>query len=840
MAKRAALSPGWMALRTLPGRDRRRGDSSRATVARIARRSLGLALLLLLVACSPAAGPTPVPTAAPPSQTPVLTVLPTGTPRPTMAPTVLPTPPAPTPAPPPTPRGDSTLLRRADALLADGDYAGALYLYQELLASESGTATAAEALLGTARVYVEMGRPLSATTVLSPSLDAMPAELRHRAHYWLAEGYRGGGDCARAIPFYRLYREEGTTLDDLIAERLAWCYRDLGDPVNAAAEFTWAAGPHRAAADQVGMLEEAAADLRALGSYDQAVARYESILAIARKPWYRAEILFRIGQTLASAGRPQEAQSRWQEALDSYADTAAAARAADALNAAAVPVDPYAVGRAFRAAGRPGEAVAWLAEALRREPAAVEVAYTLAWARAEAGDLDTALAELDALAQAAAADPRPLQERAAILESVGALSRAVETQQLLVERFPGTAAAAEARWQAALLLEDLGRPDEARAGYSALLEEFPDSAHAAEACFRAGLLYYRQGNLTRAEEVWRARPAGQDARLALWHGLALARLGWSQDARKAWAEAADGQDYYAARARELLSSGAGFGRFYHWPAWGDEGTERAAAEQWLAQALGRRVSAGLPAAVRQDPLFARGEEWLLLGRPDEARQPFNLLIDRFQEDGPALYALAYYLREHRLHGLSVRAAGLLSGMVGSAAGEMPAFLLRLRYPTPYAQLIVAESRANGVDPLLFFALVRQESLFDRYATSWAEARGLTQVIPSTGAGIAAALGFDPFRLEDLYRPVVSVRFGTWYLGRQLAAFDNQAIPALAGYNGGPGNARRWAGGQVPVADMDLFVEAVDFAETRGYIERIYTSYWIYRELYGPAPAGPAR
>ena len=79
--------------------------------------------------------------------------------------------------------------------------------------------------------------------------------------------------------------------------------------------------------------------------------------------------------------------------------------------------------------------------------------------------------------------------------------------------------------------------------------------------------------------------------------------------------------------------------------------------------------------------------------------------------------------------------------------------------------------------------------------------------------------------------MVSVRFGTWYLAEQVERFGGELYPALAGYNGGPGNAARWwnAAGQ----DHDLFVELIAFEETRTYVERITQHTAWYRWLYAP-------
>ncbi len=739
----------------------------------------------------------------------------------------------------PAPASPEDLLLHAKALSADGDYEGAALLYQEVLTTAPGTPESDAALLGLARSYLNMGRPLSATAVLSPTPDVLSPEVRHRAYFLLGEGFQEAGDSLRAVYFYHLYREGGTDLGDLVAERIAYGYRTLGDHERAAREFLRAASPIRPLSDQVWMLEEAARAYRALSAHERALECYTRILVRARKPWYRASILYQMGETLREAGRPNEARARWQEVLSSYPTTGAAARAADALLAAGVEVDPYNVARAYRAAGRAQEALFYFAEALLQKKGTPELPYEMAQARADSGDLSGALADLEALARSRPADPRPLEEQARLLKEAYLPDEAVEMYRRVQETFPQTEAARESFWQAAQLLEAEGRLDEAVAEYTALVGQFPDHPDASEARFRAGLLRYRQGRYLEAAALWggeRCTGSPCSPRAALWRGLALERAGYGEEARRAWEDASTGTGYYAARARELLSGEAGFGAYAEEAALRPATEEQSAAEEWLSLRYGRPVSAELPEVVRNDPLFRRGEEFLNLGRPDEAREPFAMLTQRFRFYGPALYALTLYFRQHGLYALSISCIERLLELSGCQEEDAPVFLLRLLYPVPYAHLIVTEARSNGLDPLLFFALVRQESRFDRYALSWAEARGLTQVIPSTGRGIAEQLGWSPFRLEDLYRPFLSIRFGTWYLGRQQEAFSGQALPALAAYNGGPGNARRWAGFVIPVNDLDLFVETVDFTETRDYIERIYTSYWVYRRLYGKSPS----
>lgn len=120
-------------------------------------------------------------------------------------------------------------------------------------------------------------------------------------------------------------------------------------------------------------------------------------------------------------------------------------------------------------------------------------------------------------------------------------------------------------------------------------------------------------------------------------------------------------------------------------------------------------------------------------------------------------------------------------------------------------------------------------MFESFARSSAVAQGLSQVIPDTGAFIAQRLNWPDYENEDLYKPYVGLHFGSYYLNGQLDGFDQSVHAALSAYNAGPGNAARWY--EVHGDDLDAYVEFVDFAETRLYIERIYEGFVIYRYLY---------
>ena len=106
-------------------------------------------------------------------------------------------------------------------------------------------------------------------------------------------------------------------------------------------------------------------------------------------------------------------------------------------------------------------------------------------------------------------------------------------------------------------------------------------------------------------------------------------------------------------------------------------------------------------------------------------------------------------------------------------------------------------------------------------------------MPSTGESIAYNMGgFPLFTADDLYRPLVSVEFGIYYLASNRRYLNGDLYAMLAAYNGGPGNALIWQ--NLSEDDPDLMLEVIRYRETRQYIQSIYETYAIYQNLYGTA------
>ncbi|WP_327196183.1 lytic transglycosylase domain-containing protein [Sphingomonas sp. SRS2] len=139
---------------------------------------------------------------------------------------------------------------------------------------------------------------------------------------------------------------------------------------------------------------------------------------------------------------------------------------------------------------------------------------------------------------------------------------------------------------------------------------------------------------------------------------------------------------------------------------------------------------------------------------------------------------------------------------------------------------------------LIHAISRQESQFDRQATSRTGARGLMQLMPGTAREQAGKLGlaYDPARLADID---YNVMLGSSFFDRMLTYYSGNYVLAIASYNAGPGNVNKFirANGdpRMPRVDVIEWIEAIPFAETRGYVQKVLENAVIY-DLLNPAKA----
>ena len=150
----------------------------------------------------------------------------------------------------------------------------------------------------------------------------------------------------------------------------------------------------------------------------------------------------------------------------------------------------------------------------------------------------------------------------------------------------------------------------------------------------------------------------------------------------------------------------------------------------------------------------------------------------------------------------------------------------LYYPTP-----IWESRGGfNLDEELIYAFMHQESMFNASAKSNQGAVGLMQVLPSTAKFITSSKDVKRNNSNILKIPEINLEVGQEYIEYllDLEIVSNNLIFLAAAYNGGPGNLKKWKEETNYLDDPLFFMESIPSRETRWFIEKILTKFWIYQ------------
>jgi soluble lytic murein transglycosylase len=411
---------------------------------------------------------------------------------------------------------------------------------------------------------------------------------------------------------------------------------------------------------------------------------------------------------------------------------------------------------------------------------------------------------------------------------------------------PAHPRAAEFLFDAARIAERNGQLLDAAQLWLRLPMEYPASEYVYRSQVLAGISFYRLADYASAQDAfWLAQSLatspGQRAGAYFWIGKIQAALGNLDDAQATWGQAAsfDPTGYYSERARDLLISRNPFTPPEMFDTGSDRLAEQLAAETWLRAtfALPGATDLSVPGTLSADSRLIRGTEFWTLGLYEHAAIEFNSLREETYADPVAQFQLAVYLSGLGLYRPAIMAARQvldLAGLDDATSLNAPALFTHIRFGTYYPELVVPFSQAAVFHPLFIWSLIRQESFFEGFVESSAGARGLMQIMPTTGADIAYRMGWPPdYSAADLYRPQINLTMGLDYLSDQRAYFNGDIYAALAAYNGGPGNTSTWL--SLANGDPDLFVEVIRFDETRSYLTGIYEVFSIYRRVYERVP-----
>lgn len=140
-----------------------------------------------------------------------------------------------------------------------------------------------------------------------------------------------------------------------------------------------------------------------------------------------------------------------------------------------------------------------------------------------------------------------------------------------------------------------------------------------------------------------------------------------------------------------------------------------------------------------------------------------------------------------------------------------------------------------IDRALVHAFVRQESKYDAEASNPSGATGLMQLMPSTAKDMVGAEAYQKMSgVDGLKDPATNVRIGQTYMEHLFDEYieDKDLFGLTISWNAGPGSYLRWKKALSDIDDGLLFIESIPAYETRAFVERVMTYYWIYRIRMG--------
>ncbi len=392
---------------------------------------------------------------------------------------------------------------------------------------------------------------------------------------------------------------------------------------------------------------------------------------------------------------------------------------------------------------------------------------------------------------------------------------AIANYRMVVARYPGASWAAEAQFRAGWLEINRGHFREALPDLRQTLARYPKSAFADDAAWYLALAYDLLGDWAQAlkaiatyEQVAPRRNEDVAMRVLYWRARILAQAGQADEARHLLRDCAVRAPfhYYALLARARLRE---LGESIPLPPIPGQAAEPAPLRDPVVLRALELDRAGL--TVEAGSELARGEAGIVKRNGKARALP---------------YLLAAYPRLAAFH----RAYKLAEANGDAGLGADARWFWKADYPRAYADAVETYGRAAGNPDLFVYSIMRKESGYFPFAVSSSDARGLLQLIPSTGESVAHKLGLASYS-DELFDPDTNIHLGATYLGDLLRRFSGQEALAAGAYNAGARAMIRWCdqwGGR----PLDEFVELVTYDQAREYIKRVLGIYARYRQIYG--------
>jgi len=774
-----------------------------------------------LATSTPSAGPSPT-----------VTPLPTSTPMPTAVPVLR--------------------IESGDTALFNGDFDRARAEYQHAFDNTTDNNVKAAALWGLGRTELAAENYQTALDTLNTLTVEYPdSTYAARAYFLIGQANEALGLHQQAADAYNTYSQRVPgVLDGYVQE-----YR--GDALFERNDYPGALNAYNAALsvsrldDGLNLQIKIATTRAAFGDHAGALALYDQIYANTANDYIKAQMDYLAGQSYQALGQNDQAYDHYKDAVANFPLSYHAYLSLVALVDAGVAVNDLDRGLVDYYANQNDVALVAFERFIKENPTNNGTAhYYRALTFRNMERYAEAEQELDFFIKSSSDNPNWVDawKEKSFLQwtTLNDYNGAAQTLLDYVKLVPNASDAPQFLTDAGRIYERDNQLEKAAQTWERVVAEYPDNDLAATALFWSGIIRYRLNDLPGALTIFQrnlllAKDPSDQARAYFWIGKMQQQLGDNSSAQQAWqlGQAIDTTDYYSLRSRDMLMGRGLFDAPTIVNLNPDLAKERREAEAWMRITFHLPDDTDLtgPSSLAQDPRFIRGTELWDLGMYDEARLEFESLRESISADAPDTFRLGTHLYDIGLYRSAIfcmRQVLTLAGQDSQAASlTAPPYFNHIRYGLYYHDLVINEAQTYGFDPLFIFSVIRQESLFEGFVKSTAGAHGLMQIIPQTGEQIARELGLSStqFKDDDLYRPIISVQFGAYYLAQNRDLFNGNLDAALAAYNGGPNSAQIW--NNLALNDPDLLVEVIRFEETRNYIRNIFENFGVYRMLYSP-------
>ena len=384
----------------------------------------------------------------------------------------------------------------------------------------------------------------------------------------------------------------------------------------------------------------------------------------------------------------------------------------------------------------------------------------------------------------------------------------------------------------AVYLDKQGRSGEAAIRYRQLLAAYPKSAYAPEASYQLGWQAYKAQSYADAARILELHLANYRypetkfiGEACLWAGKAEERLGNGPRALALFNLVRERYRYgyhgYIAGLRADRLSAARVKPEQPKPG---SDLERIRTNVLLVEKIQETADGS------ESGRIARADDLAVIGLSEFAVKELNKALEG-APDSPKLnlrLAQIYSGRGETFQATLVLRRGY-PDLYSYQDSDLPREAWEIFFPLTEWETIKQEARRYGIDPYVAAGLIRQESVFNPNAVSRVGARGLMQVMPATGQLIAKQQGASRPSAADLFNPSLNIKLGMHYLAQMLGQFGRIEY-AAAGYNAGPGRAKRWVAERGSL-DIEDWIESIPFSETRGYVQGVLRYSANYRRLY---------